>query len=75
MAPGKGPRAQRRLAIAAVLDEAGVWLADACELVLDEAVGDAELRAAILSGVGRERLQQAVSQLREHTRPVEEGHR
>jgi TnpA family transposase len=66
---------KRRLAIAAVLDEAGVRLAEACELVLDDAVSDAELRAAILSSVGRERLQQAVWQLRKHTRPVEEGHR
>ena len=68
-------RERKRLAIAAVLDEAGVRLAEACELVLDDAVSDAELRAAILSSVGRERLQHAVWQLREHTRPVEEGHR
>ena len=38
-------------------------------------VNDADLRDAILTRVGRGRLEEAISQLREHTRPVEEGHR
>ncbi|MGO9955276.1 MAG: Tn3 family transposase [Solirubrobacteraceae bacterium] len=66
---------KRRLEIAGLIDQAGVRLADACALVLDESINDADLRDAILAQVGRGRLQEAISQLREHTRPVEEGHR
>jgi hypothetical protein len=66
---------KRRLQIAEVLNQAGLRLADACALVLDDTVGDLDLREAILARVGREPLREAVSQLREHTRPVEEGHR
>jgi hypothetical protein len=66
---------KRRLEIAGLIDEAGIRLADACALVLDESINDADLRDAILARVGRGRLQEAISQLREHTRPVEEGHR
>jgi hypothetical protein len=64
---------KRRLEIAGLIDQAGVRLADACALVLDESINDADLRPAILARVGRGRLEEAISQLREHTRPVEEG--
>jgi hypothetical protein len=66
---------ERRLEIAGLIDQAGVRLADACALVLDESINDADLRDAILTRVGRGRLEEAIGQLREHTRPVEEGHR
>ncbi|MGO9974442.1 MAG: hypothetical protein ACLPZR_11665 [Solirubrobacteraceae bacterium] len=66
---------KRRLEIAGLIDQAGVRLAHACAPVLDESINDADLRDAILARVGRGRLQAAISQLREHTRPVEAGHR
>lgn len=69
-----GPRTQKP-ASAAELGQAGLRLADACALVLDETVSDPDLRDAIIATVGREPLREAVRQLREHTRPVEEGHR
>jgi hypothetical protein len=66
---------KRRLEIAGLIDQAGGRLADACALVLDDSINDADLRDAILARVGRGRLEEAISQLREHARPVEEGHR
>ena len=66
---------KRRLQIAGVIDQAALRLADACTLVLDDTVSDPDLRDMIIAAVGREPLREAVRQLREHTRPVEEGHR
>ena len=54
----------RRLRIAGMIDQAGLKLADACALVLDDSVSDPELRDAILTRVGRESLREAISQLR-----------
>ena len=54
----------RRLRIAGMIDQAGLTLADACALVLDDSVSDPALRDAILTRVGRESLREAISQLR-----------
>jgi TnpA family transposase len=70
----EGRDQRQRLAAAPVIDAAGLRLADACTLVLDERIGDPELRRAILAQVGREPLQRAVAQMRQLARP-EEGHR
>jgi hypothetical protein len=48
---------------------------DACALVLDSTVSDQDLRDAILARVSRARLEEAIGRLRDHVRPVEEGHR
>jgi Tn3 transposase DDE domain len=50
-------------------------LADACALILDERIGDRELRREILARVGREPLEQAVLRMRALAHPSEEGHR
>ena len=66
---------KRRAQLAAEIDQAGLWLADACAFVLDPTVSDQDLRDVILARVGRGRLEEAIGRLREHVRPVEEGHR
>ena len=58
-----------------MIDRAGLRLADACAVVLDEGVSDSDLRDTIIATVGREPLREAIRQLREHTRPVDDGHR
>jgi Domain of unknown function (DUF4158) len=72
-AEGKDKR--QRLQVAPVLDAAGLRLAEACALILDDGIADRELRNEILARVGRESLQQAVSRMRELAHPSEEGHR
>ena len=42
-----------------MIDQAGLRLAGACALVLDETVSDADLRDAIIAAVGREPLREA----------------
>ena len=65
----------RRLQSAPVIDAAGLRLADAAALILDETISDRELRAEIVARFGREALAQAVKEIRELARPAEEGHR
>lgn len=65
----------QRLASAPAIDTAGLRLADACALLLDEAIEDREVRREILDRVGRQPLARAVEQIRELARPAEEGHR
>ena len=66
---------RRREGLAGEIDQAGLCLVDACSIVLDPTVSDQDLRDAILARVGRGRLEEAIGRLREHVRPVEEGHR
>ena len=65
----------QRFQSAPVIDTAGLRLADAAALVLDETISDRELRAEIVARFGREALAQAVKEIRELVRPAEEGHR
>jgi TnpA family transposase len=65
----------QRLASAPAIDTAGLRLADAAALILDESIADRDLRNEILARLGREPLSQAVREIRELARPAEEGHR
>lgn len=53
-----------------MIDQAGLQLADACALVLDDLISEPEPRDALLVRVRREPRWEAISQPPEHTHPV-----
>jgi Domain of unknown function (DUF4158)/Tn3 transposase DDE domain len=65
----------KRLQSAPVIDTAGLRLADAAALILDETIADPQVRPEILARLGRASLAQAVEEIRALARPSEEGHR
>jgi TnpA family transposase len=65
----------KRLNSAPAIDTAGLRLADAAAVILDETIADPEVRSEILAQLGREPLREAIEEIRKLVQPAEEGHR